>query len=81
MAITLYSSDACGYCHKAKALLERHGLKYRTIDLALDDSGRDELVRRTGRMTFPQVIVNDRPIGGFSELDAFVYGLTGAPCT
>jgi glutaredoxin 3 len=80
MCITLYSSAVCGYCRKAKALLDRHGLSYESVDLSLDAEGREELVRRTGRMTFPQVIVNRRPIGGYSELEAFVYGLTEAPC-
>jgi glutaredoxin len=81
MCITLSSSEQCGLCRKAKALLERHGLRYDAVDLTMDDSGRDELARRTGRMTFPQVIVDDEPIGGYSELELFVRSLAGMRCS
>jgi glutaredoxin 3 len=80
MCITLYSNDDCSFCRRAKELLERRGLPYREVGLAMDDAGREELVRRTGRMTFPQVLVNCRPIGGFRELQAFVSTAGAAPC-
>lgn len=75
MCITLYSNDGCSFCRRAKSLLNQRGLPYREIDLTLDSNGREELVRRTGRMTFPQVLVDCRPIGGYRELELFVRGL------
>ena len=80
MCITLYSNDACSCCRRAKELLERRCLPYREIDLAMDEAGRDELLRRTGRMTFPQVLVDCHPIGGFQELQEFVRTLDAKPC-
>lgn len=80
MCITLYSNDDCGFCRRAKHLLEQRHVPYREVDLAMDQAGRDELVRRTGRMTFPQVLVNCRPIGGYRELEAFVRRAGAVPC-
>lgn len=80
MCSTLYSSDDCAYCRKAKRLLDRKGLAYRSVDLTLDEPGREELVRRTGRMSFPQVFVDNRPIGGYDDLELFIRSLAGLGC-
>ena len=66
--ITLFTTDPCGFCRQAKALLTARGLEYREVNLAKDPEGRDDLVKRTGQMTFPQIVVGDRSIGGFREL-------------
>ncbi len=68
--ITVYTTEPCGYCRTAKALLDRRGIPYDEINLAKDASGRAELVAKTGMMTFPQVIVDGQPLGGFQELAA-----------
>jgi len=66
--ITLYTSEPCGYCRQAKALLAKRGLEYDEINLAMNADGRTELALRTGMMTFPQVIIGDELVGGFTEL-------------
>ncbi len=66
--VTMYTTDPCGFCRQAKALLAARGVDYDEINLARDPDGRAELVARTGQMTFPQVIVGERSIGGFREL-------------
>ena len=68
--VTVYTTEPCGYCRTAKTLLDRRGIAYDEINLAKDADGRAELVARTGMMTFPQVILDDEPIGGFQELVA-----------
>ena len=68
--ITVYTTEPCGYCRTAKALLQRRRIPYEEINLAKDADGRAELVARTGMMTFPQVIIDGQPIGGFQELAA-----------
>ena len=69
---TIYSIENCAFCQRAKELLESRGLTYRSINLADDDEGRDELVRRTGRMSFPQIFMFDEPIGGYEDLVGFL---------
>jgi glutaredoxin 3 len=66
--VTLYTTDPCGFCRQAKALLQARGVMYREVNLAKDPGGRADLVALTGQMTFPQVVVGKRSIGGFREL-------------
>jgi glutaredoxin 3 len=66
--ITVYTTEPCSYCSRAKALLGKRGLEYDEINLARDADGRAELVQRTGMMTFPQVIIGEEIVGGFTEL-------------
>jgi glutaredoxin 3 len=66
--ITLYTTEPCARCHKAKALLEAHRLEYAEVNLVKDPRGRRELVELTGHMTFPQIVIDGRPLGGFQEL-------------
>ena len=66
--VVLYTTEPCGFCRQAKALLEARGVFYTEVNLAKDPEGRADLVALTGQMTFPQIVVGDRSIGGFREL-------------
>ena len=66
--ITVYTTEPCGYCRVAKALLKKRNIPFAEINLAKDPEGRAELVRLTGMMTFPQVVIDGEPIGGYQEL-------------
>jgi glutaredoxin 3 len=66
--VTLYTTEPCGFCRQAKVLLESRGVPYREVNLAKDPVGRADLVALTGQMTFPQIVVGKRSIGGFREL-------------
>jgi glutaredoxin 3 len=66
--VVLYTTEPCGFCRQAKALLQARGVAYREVNLAKDPSGRADLVALTGQMTFPQLLVGERSIGGFREL-------------
>ncbi|MGI8593787.1 MAG: glutaredoxin family protein [Solirubrobacteraceae bacterium] len=68
--LTVYTADPCRLCHLAKALLEARGISYREVNLTKDPDGRAELARRTGLMTFPQIVIDDEPLGGLTELRA-----------
>jgi glutaredoxin 3 len=66
--LTIYTTEPCGYCRTAKALLDKRSVPYEEINLAKDPTGRAELVKLTGMMTFPQVVIDGEPIGGYQEL-------------
>jgi glutaredoxin 3 len=66
--VLLYTTEPCGFCRQAKTLLETRGVGYREVNLAKDPDGRAALVALTGQMTFPQIVVGERSIGGFREL-------------
>ena len=64
----VYTTDHCSLCVSAKNLLEKRGIDYQEINLARDADSRAQLSRLTGMFTFPQIMIGDRPVGGFSEL-------------
>ena len=66
--VTLYTTEPCSFCRQAKTLLQSRGVEYSEVNLARDPEGRADLVALTGQMTFPQVVVGQRAIGGFREL-------------
>lgn len=66
--VVVYTTEPCGFCRQAKALLDSRGVRYEEVNLSKDPDGRADLVARTGQMTFPQIIIEDRPLGGFREL-------------
>jgi glutaredoxin 3 len=66
--LTLFTTEPCSFCRNAKALLQKRGVAYEEINLAKDPVGRAELAKRTGLMTFPQIVVDGKTLGGFREL-------------
>jgi glutaredoxin 3 len=70
MKVTVYTTDPCRRCGNVKELLAARGVEFEEVNLAKDPVGRAELARRTGLMTFPQVVVGGRSIGGWDDLQA-----------
>jgi len=66
--VIVYTTEPCGFCRQAKALLSARGVVFSEVNLAKDPVGRAELVALTGQMTFPQVLIGKRSVGGFREL-------------
>lgn len=66
--VTVYTTDQCSYCVRAKMLLAKRGIAYEEINLSRDPDGRDELQQRTGMFTFPQIMIGGEPLGGFDDL-------------
>jgi glutaredoxin 3 len=66
--IRMYTTAWCGYCQRAKTLLEGRGLEYEEISLDDDPGFRARLLDMTGRWTVPQIFIDDHPIGGYTEL-------------
>jgi glutaredoxin 3 len=69
--VEIYSTMFCGYCARAKALLERKGVAYENIDVMADTARHDEMVARAGgSTTVPQIFIDGVHIGGSDELAA-----------
>lgn len=66
--VTLYTTPFCPYCLAAKRLLEEHDIPYENIDIAGTENFREFLYQKTGRRTVPQILINDVPIGGYTDL-------------
>ena len=63
----MYTTRWCGYCVRAKALLEGRKIPYEEIALD-DDPFRQTVHDKTGGWTVPQILIDGRPIGGYVEL-------------
>jgi glutaredoxin 3 len=68
--VTVYTTEPCSYCARAKGLLKARGVEFSEVNLARDPEGRVELAKQTGMMTFPQVIIDGELVGGFTEVQA-----------
>jgi glutaredoxin 3 len=66
--VRVYSTRWCGYCVRSKALLESRGIDYEEISLDDDPAFRQKLFDLTGGWTVPQILIDGRPIGGYTEL-------------
>src|SRR3546814_14655482 len=66
--VEVYSSMLCGYCYRAKKLLEQKGVAFTEIDVMVNSSRRAEMVQRSGgRSSVPLVFIDDHYIGGCAE--------------
>ena len=73
--VEVYSSMLCGFCYRAKKLLEQKGVAFTDIDVMANPSRRAEMVERSGgRNSVPQIFIDDRHIGGCDELYALDAG-------
>jgi glutaredoxin 3 len=68
--VTVYTTEPCSFCARVKGLLKSRGVDFAEVNLSKDPRGREELAQRTGMMSFPQVLVGARLLGGYAELQA-----------
>ena len=67
--IEVFSAPDCGYCRRAKELLEAKGLAYEELDIAADPAHRADLQRRLPRArAIPQIFIGGAHIGGYEDL-------------
>jgi glutaredoxin 3 len=70
MDIVVYTKESCPFCVRAKQLLNAKGLPFKEINLEGKEKELADLKARTGWRTVPQIFINDKLIGGFTELAA-----------
>ena len=70
MNIDLYSSRWCGFCMRAKMLLDSKGVEYNEIDVDQDSALRAQMMQRSGRRTVPQIFIDEVHVGGCDDLFA-----------
>lgn len=69
--IVLYTKPGCPYCVAAKALLQKKGADFTDIVASNDPAKKQEMIQKSGgRMTFPQIFIGGKHIGGSDELHA-----------
>lgn len=68
--VAIYTLRGCGYCRRAKALLDAKQVPYTECDVTVDPVERERVTSLTGHRTFPQIFIDDRFVGGCDELHA-----------
>lgn len=68
--IAIYSKTTCGFCRRAKTLLEEKGLDFDEILIDKERGMRERMIEETGRHTVPQIFIAGRHVGGHDELMA-----------
>jgi len=67
--VEIYTKLYCGYCYRAKGLLERKGVDFIEYDITLGGPKRAEMLdRKPDAFTVPQIFIDDKPIGGSDDL-------------
>jgi len=66
--VKIYSTSWCSSCIYAKRLLSERGLEFEEINIEEKGWSRDDLFELTGGRTVPQIIIDEKPIGGYDDL-------------
>lgn len=70
-SVELYTKSTCGYCARAKRLLDDKGVAYTDHDITMGGQKRAEMLERSeGATTVPQIFIDGRRIGGSDDLMA-----------
>lgn len=68
--IEIYTSALCGFCYRAKRILDAKGVSYEETDVTFSPGKRAEMMERAGSRSVPQIWIDDAHIGGSNELAA-----------
>jgi glutaredoxin 3 len=74
MEIKIYSTPTCPYCIMAKQYISAKGLSYQNIDVSVDQASAQEMVKLSGQMGVPVILINGIVITGFdkSKIDSLL---------
>jgi glutaredoxin 3 len=67
-AVTVYTSDWCPYCRRAKDLLAQKNVVFSEINVDDEPALRQEMIARSNRRTVPQIFIGDKHVGGCDDL-------------
>ena len=66
--ITIYSTEGCPFCAKAKSFLAERGIDFEEIEARPGSNAWKEMKEQTGSSSLPQILIGDEPVGGYSDL-------------
>ncbi len=72
--VEIYTKATCGFCTRAKRMLDMKKVAYREIAVDRGGPPKEEMVQRAGgRSTVPQIFIDGRHVGGCDDLMALEY--------
>jgi glutaredoxin 3 len=66
--VLMYTKSWCPYCERARELLKRKGVAFQEIDIETQPGQRENMIRRSGRHTVPQIFIGEHLVGGSDDL-------------
>ena len=68
--VVMYATGWCPYCERARSLFERKNVPFEEIDVDAQPGKRDEMMKRSGRRSVPQIFIGETHVGGSDDLHA-----------
>jgi glutaredoxin-like YruB-family protein len=65
--VIVYSTPTCPYCVRAKEYLNKKGVVYRDVNVAVDRAAAHEMVQKSGQMGVPVIVVDDKVVVGLDQ--------------
>lgn len=66
-SVTIYTKQRCPYCLKTKELLQKNGVNFKEVDVIEDEFAWKEMVKKSGQLGVPVILINDEIIIGYDE--------------
>jgi glutaredoxin 3 len=66
--VTMYVTDWCPYCSRAKNLLTEKSVTFSEINVDDEPKSREAMIARSGRRTVPQIFIGEKHVGGCDDL-------------
>jgi glutaredoxin len=74
MKAVVWSKDACPFCVQAKGLLKQKGIEFEERNINKDWTREQLLEAVPDARTLPQIFLDDKLVGGFTELRKHLQG-------
>jgi glutaredoxin 3 len=65
--VIVFSTPTCAYCNQAKRYFREKNIRFTDVDVSRDQSAARDMLRRTGQMGVPVILINNKPIVGFDR--------------
>lgn len=65
--VIIFTTPTCGFCRTAKQYFNQKKIRYTEVDVSRDQRAAQDMLRRTGQMGVPVILINNRPIVGFDK--------------
>ena len=65
--VIVFSTPPCSYCNAAKRYFRERNIRFTDVDVSRDQSAARDMMRKTGQMGVPVILINNKPIVGFDR--------------
>lgn len=65
--VIIFTTPTCSFCNAAKRYFRENNIRFTEVDVSRDQKAAQDMVRRTGQMGVPVILINNRPIVGFDK--------------